>query len=864
MRRPSSTYRLQLSPAFGFAATRERVDYLHRLGIGDAYLSPILAARPGSTHGYDCADPTRLNPELGAREELDALADALHRRGMGILLDIVPNHMAAHTCNPWWADVLRNGPGSRWAGHFDIRRDDDGRMLLPVLGAPLEQVLQKGELVVEPSPGGGELIYFEHHFPLNDAGVELMRGGAGAAEVHAAQHYRLAHWRRAAEEVGYRRFFDVSELVGMRVEDPAVFDDTHMCIRELVEQGIVDGLRVDHVDGLLEPGAYLVRLQERLYGERGGHGYVVVEKILEDGEELPGDWPVDGTTGYDFLNAVNGLFVATGGIPFLTRAYARFAGADQPFEDVVFRRKLQVQDELFGGELRALAHSIATLGAAVDVPTADEADVARALAAVTAALPRYRTYFARDRIREQDRSLVREAVADARRRVPEPGDAAYDVVEHVLSLRGHSPPDVPAAELDAVARWQQYSGPVMAKGHEDTALYVYVRLVSANAVGGNPADPASLIEDFHAFCRRRARSPGTMNATSTHDSKRSEDVRARIDVLSEMPERWEHELTAWREANAPLRRDLDDGRTVPDANTEMLAYQTLVGAWPLEPDRLDDLRGRFRDYLIKAAREAKSHTSWIEQDRAYEDALTSWAEAVLRHAPFLERARAFTRITAAYGALTSLAQVLVKTAAPGVPDFYQGTELWDLSLVDPDNRRPVDWSLRERLLDRIEPLVREPEGMAARELWDNWRDGRVKLYTTTVALRDRRDNADLYRAGEYLPLRVRGPLERHVLAFARRTGESWRIIAVPMRLASVQQDRSAEPAPGWPIGAEIWEGTSIELPPGAPREWLDAYTGTQLTAVTAGTAVAAGAAVAALPAEQVFASFPVSLLRPSP
>lgn len=840
MRRPSSTYRLQLNGDFGFAAARALVSYLRRLGVGDLYLSPILAARPGSAHGYDVVDPTRVNPELGGREGLDALAERLHDADMGLLLDIVPNHMAAHHANPWWWDVLRRGRASEYADHFDIDWTGDERVLLPVLGKPLEQVLEAGEIEFERANGERALRYYEHRFPLRDDGA----AEAVTADLLDAQHYRLAHWRRAASEINYRRFFDISDLIAVRVEDAAVFDAVHVLVRELVADDVVTGLRVDHVDGLRDPHTYLRRLQERVFG--GRHGYVLVEKILEADEDMPGDWPADGTTGYDFLNAVNGLFVDAGALERLSRIYSEFTGSDRSFEDVVFRRKLQVQAELFPAELGRIAAAAAALYGDV---AADR--LRAALAATTAAFARYRTYFSRDRLRDEDRRLVRDAVSEARRRDPRPGGDAYAAVEDLLTLHGHSPPDVSADKLDVVMRWQQYSGPVMAKGHEDTALYVYNRLVSANAVGGDPSQPATQLEEFHRLCRRRMERPGALNATSTHDSKRSEDVRARIDVLSEAPDAWQEALQRWRALNEPLVREVE-GATVPGANIEMLAYQTLVGALPLERDAAPEFAERFGEYLLKAAREAKTHTSWLEPNQAYERTLRQWSDALLspEHG-FLEDLRAFAAPVAFHGAITSLAQTTLKLTTPGVPDVYQGTELWDYSLVDPDNRRPVDYVHRGALLDAIEPLLGRPNAAAARELWRDWRTGAVKLYVTASLLRDRRAQPDLYREGDHLPIAAEGGAARHVCAFLRRKGGEWRLIAVPLRL---WQGGRAEPgASGWPAAHDRWADVRLPLPQAAPDGWRDRLTGEHHTADGAG----------ALSAAALFADLPIAVLEPS-
>ncbi|HUF12483.1 MAG TPA: malto-oligosyltrehalose synthase [Longimicrobiales bacterium] len=841
---PASTYRFQLNAAFGFEAATALVPYLHRLGIDALYSSPILQARPGSTHGYDTTDPRRLNPELGDEEALRSLSRALQDHRMGLVLDIVPNHAAADVSNPMWLDVLEHGAGSEYAGFFDILWDEEGRLLLPILGDELDAVLARGELALDRSGPKPLLRYFDRALPVRDVDA------AEASDLRALldrQVYRLAHWRRASAEINYRRFFDISDLVGIRVEDPAVFDATHALIARLVEDGIVTGLRVDHIDGLIDPAEYLVRLSERVLGGRAG--YVVVEKILERDERLPGEWPVDGTTGYDYMVRANGLCVSVAGLERLSAVYARFTGANPSFDDVVFRRKLQVQEELFSAELERLLDRLGTLLGDSSAAALDRDLMRVALAAVTAGMPRYRTYFARNRVREEDREVVHRAVAEARRRQADVPAIAYDVLESILTV-ANTPPAARGDRLDFVMRWQQYTGPVMAKGHEDTAMYVYNRLMSANAVGGDPADPVATMTDFHRWLIERREWTGAMNATSTHDSKRSEDVRARIDVLSELPDEWQAALERWRAMNSPLRPQAD-GQLVPDPNTEMLVYQTLVGAWPIEAGDEVDFPERLRDYLLKAAREAKTFTSWMEPNQAWEEALLAWSDAILQPAHgFTADLRAFVEDVAAAGALNSLGQVLLKVAAPGVPDFYQGSELWSLTLVDPDNRRPVDYVRRARLLDELEATLAAPTPQAAAELWRDWRSGLVKLYVTAATLRDRREKRQLHLLGEHFGVPGRGPRSANLCGLARHHGGEWRVALVPLRVRSAEG--STRPPPGaWPSAAG-WAGTTAVLPDSAPTRWRNRLTGEVVEAPNA-----------EVPLERVFASLPLALLEPA-
>jgi len=740
METPVSTYRLQLNRQFRFADAQALVPYLKELGAGHLYVSPILAARRGSSHGYDGVDPTRVNPELGGERPFRALARELARAGMGLLVDIVPNHMAASHENPWWWDVLKSGRDSAWAGLFDIdwrppEPELRGKVLLPVLGDSLDAVLGRGEIRLARARDGLVARYFAHRFPIFGRGGAMPRSAGGLARLLAAQHYRLAFWRRGDAGLNYRRFFNVSELVCLRMEKRRTFEAAHAYLARLAESMGGFDLRVDHIDGLQDPSAYLRALGERFGADR----YVVVEKILGRGERLPADWPVAGTTGYDFLNELNGLFVDRRGMQRLERIRARFTVDGTAFEDAAYAGKKRVLEMHFRGELRALGGRLR------------DPEWTAALGEVTACLPVYRTYIRPGLIGAQDRRAIRQAVREARRRGPSLRPAALRGVEEALL----------APEAELATHWQKFTSSVMAKGVEDTAFYRHSALISANEVGGDPGSPAIVPEELHRRLRsRRRRAP--MNATSTHDTKRGEDARARINVLSEVPEEWEAHLSRWRRWNEPHRREVW-GRLVPDRQEELFLYQTLLGAWPATARDRDGFRGRLKDYLIKAAREAKLSTSWVEVDPDHEAALLGFADAILRASPRNRFLPSFLRLQARMaraGALNSLAQVAVKAVAPGVPDFYQGTELWDLSLVDPDNRRPVDFARRRRMLAGLRR--RRPKDLAP-DLAADWADGRVKLFLTWKALSLRRERALRPGGGDRATapqrLRVRPPAE---------------------------------------------------------------------------------------------------------
>ncbi len=754
--RPTSTYRLQLGPDVTLAEAKDLVPYLDALGVSHLYLSPILAAREGSTHGYDVTDPGRLNPGLGTEDDLRALADALHQRGMGILLDIVPNHMAADAANPWWADVLRQGRESEYAHYFDIDWDAaGGKLVLPVLGKPLDGAIADHEIQLRAEDGHLHFAYYDHRFPLspeteaaalapfstpehaatalNPAAPEDAAPAGHPADpprsentprtqrplrtsptpplphspflslagLLATQHYRLTDWRRGARAINYRRFFDITGLVAIRVEEPDVFDAVHARVLAWAREGVVDALRIDHVDGLRDPAGYLQRLRAALPG-----AWILVEKILARGEHLPDDWPVDGTTGYDTLNMLNGLFIDPEGLAKLRRTWHEHTGLPEDFDALAYEKKRMVLETLFPAELEGLLSRLEALAEAD--PEAPRSGLRDALVAITAALPVYRTYTRTD----GDVSAADRAAIEAAAAANDPVAAAVDWLRRVLLMEaGGSDPE---ARLEFVARWQQLTGPVMAKGVEDTALFVDSALLSACEVGADPGRAAVSVEEYDAFMRHlAARTPLTLTAASTHDTKRGEDVRARLNVLSRIPDEWADRLARWREWNA----ELASASIAPD--DEIRLYQTLLGTWPPADDGEGlavpppaDYAGRVKRFMRKAAREAKLHTSWRNPDPAYEEALARFTDALLARAaddPFMKDFLEFAAKVARAGVANSIAQTVLRLGGPGIPDIYQGAELWALTMVDPDNRRPVDRERRRALLDSLESGEEVPE-----------------------------------------------------------------------------------------------------------------------------------------------------------
>jgi (1->4)-alpha-D-glucan 1-alpha-D-glucosylmutase len=745
---PGSTYRVQLGPGLDFAAAAELTGYLADLGAGALYASPVLAAAPGSTHGYDVVDPAKASPALGGDEGFARLAQRLQRAGLGLVVDIVPNHegIAVPQANPAWWDVLEYGPESRYARFFDI---DWSR---PPIMVP---VLADDDAVSDLKLIDGQLAYYDQRFPIAPG-----TGGGPPQQVHERQHYRLVSWRRANTELNYRRFFDITTLAALRVEDPEVFQATHALILRWVADGLVTGLRVDHPDGLAGPGAYL----RRLAGDAPS-AWLVVEKILGADETLPPPdrWPVDGTTGYDVLRLVCGLFVDPDGEPGLT-ALATAEYGPQDLAALEYAAKRWIAEHILRAEVRRIAAVAARDLPAEHGPEQLEPAVIELLASFAV----YRSYLA-----DGEPGPLLDAAAEAARRRP---DLAATIDALVAQMTGD--PDGELAE-----RVQQTAAMVMAKGVEDTVFYRYNRFVALNEVGGNPGRFGVPAEEFHRRAGALAAGPhaATMTALSTHDTKRSEDVRARLAVLSEVPAEFTEAVSRWS-ARARL----------PEPTLNLLAWQSLVGAWPISPDRL-------RGYLEKASREAKLATSWTGPNAEFDQAVAAWPEAVLGNGGLIADVEGFVRWIRPAGWVNALGQKLVQLTMPGVPDLYQGSELWDLSLVDPDNRRPVDFGRRRELLARIDagwlPAIDD--------------SGAAKLLVVTRALRLRRDRPELFDG--YRPLAADGPAARHALAFQRGSG---RLLTVATRLP-LTLDRSRG-----------WRDTALKLP-GIPGGigWIDALTG---------------------------------------
>ena len=755
----SATYRLQFHRGFTLRDALELVPYLAELGVSHIYASPLLAARQGSSHGYDVCDPTRINPEIGTEANLAKLVGALRDRNMGLVLDIVPNHMSADVQNPWWRDVLQHGRSSRYATCFDIDWDSPvaglrGKVLLPILGDELQRVLERHELRLALENEELVVRYFDHALPVSPESrkrIGVVRQHTLAAlngDVDALrqflehQHYRLAGWQLGNQALNYRRFFNITELAGVRVEDPRAFSQTHSRVLQWQRDQVLDGLRVDHPDGLYNPEKYLNDLRRR-----APETWLVIEKILSRGETLPEQWPIQGTTGYDFLNRLGGLFVDSRNEPAFSAFYERFSGRMGGFDEVALEKKRLVLRTLFGAELDRLRRLLApAMAEAQETRQTDQTRIRTALIELAACFPVYRTYVRAESgaVSKTDTHFVESAVSQARQNRPELADLLR-LIEDFLLLRKKS---APASSF--VMFFQQLTGPAMAKGVEDTAFYCYNRFVALNEVGGDPGAFGMTLASFHQSCHKALEQwPASMLATSTHDTKRSEDVRARLAVLSEMPRQWTAAVGRW---SARLERYRHEG--LPDHNAEYLFYQTLIGAWPLSPERA-------LAYLRKAAREAKEYTSWSDPNPGYEQATEHFVTAAFEDGDFMADLEQFVRPLVEPGRINSLAQTLIKLTAPGVPDIYQGTELWDLSLVDPDNRRPVDFGLRRAAQKAL-------RGATAEEAWNSRAEGLPKLWLIARTLSFRAHRCELFGpTGSYEPLVADGEQAQRVVAFVR-------------------------------------------------------------------------------------------------
>jgi (1->4)-alpha-D-glucan 1-alpha-D-glucosylmutase len=848
IRIPGSTYRLQLHKGFTFDDAAGVAEYLHALGISHVYCSPYLQAAPGSMHGYDVVDHRSVNTELGGEAAHRRFCEKLSEVGLGQVLDIVPNHMSLGKENRYWWDVLENGTSSRYASFFDIDWQPQeerlrDKVLVPILGDQYGRVLKSGGIkvlrdgttfqvecsgqtlpVAPPSlpvilsraseyaksdtlsflaASFGRLpapeyvdrstILARHRdkvvlldllkrlcaeepeiaVAIDRSIAELNKNLDALDDFLNQQNYRLSYWKTADQQMSYRRFFDVNTLIGLRVEREYVFEETHALVLDWLKRGVLDGVRVDHPDGLRDPLEYFKRLREH-----APDAWVIGEKILEPGEFQRESWPIEGTSGYDFLNVAAAVLVAPDGLMELTSIYGEFTEQPTNFHEIAHEKKISVTQEALGSDVNRLTSIFVEICEANrDRRDYTRAEVRRAIREVAACFSIYRTYVVpeRDEITEEDKSYIAQAVECAKEQRQDIDGGLFDFLGDVLTMASKG-----RQESEFLLRFQQFTGPVMAKGVEDTAFYCYNRLTGLNEVGSDPGRHGLSVGEFHTYCEKiQATTPATMTTLSTHDTKRSDDVRARLAVLSEIPARFGAVIQRWARMNNAFRMRKPGAAPLPDRNTEYLYYQTLIGAWPLPIDRA-------QAYMLKAVREAKQQTSWVANNKEFEDALCMFIEYTLNYAPFVKELQQFVGKILDAGRVNSLAQTLLKYTAPGVPDLYQGTELWDLSLVDPDNRRPIDYALRRRLLNELKQM---PSEEAAAQAMHRADEGLPKMWTIHKALQVRHERPESFNAeAAYVPMEVDGAKHDHVIAYLRGDAVATVVPRLTMMLAGAWKD----------------------------------------------------------------------------
>ncbi|MFD2571295.1 malto-oligosyltrehalose synthase [Spirosoma soli] len=870
MNNPVATYRLQFHKEFTFTDFERIIPYLYELGVSTVYASPIFEAVPGSTHGYDSVNPQRINPEIGTEAQLRAISKRLKELGIQWIQDIVPNHMAFHPKNTWLMDVLEKGQLSLYASFFDIGWNSpihQGRLMVPFLGASLEEVINKGELKVDYQDQRLVLAYYDSAYPVHlrsygtvlQAGKDksvrelqellnqlpeltqieevdvyalrsaefqtqlatlvekaAVRAYLGACltavnddpallkQIADEQAYRLCHHAETDTQINYRRFFTVNGLICLNVQDQAVFEHVHERVKLFLEEGVFQGVRVDHIDGLYDPTRYLEQLRE-LAGE---DAYIVVEKILETGEELPANWPIQGETGYAYLSLVNNVFTRTRSSANFTKFYHKLLGEKVKINEELHDKKAYILNEHMQGERENLTQLFLDLDLVDKEKLATvPADTLRAgIGEFLIQCPVYRYYGNRLPLVESEAEAVRNIIRQIRASKSALAPVMDVLEEAILTKPSLNDEAYNSRALRFYQRCMQFTGPLMAKGVEDTLMYTYNRFIGHDEVGDSPEFFGLKADEFHQkMLDRQARWPLSINATSTHDTKRGEDVRSRLNVLTDLTDDWFAEVEEWQELNADLKEN-----EAPDANDEYFIYQTLVGAYPMPDQDEDNFPNRLTEYLEKALREAKRHSSWNAPNEAYEGATKNFALTLLdQKRPFWKRFQAFHQRIADFGIVNSLAQVVLKCTCPGLPDVYQGCEFWDFSMVDPDNRRPINFEQREKALKTL--LAGGTENIWS-ELWENRYDARIKLWLVHILLNERKQQPELFANGHYVPLQVAGRHKQHVLAFARRYQQTWYVVAVPLGLAQL-----IDPQDG--LDALDWHDTRIVLPDYAPDQW---------------------------------------------
>jgi malto-oligosyltrehalose synthase len=768
MYNPVSTYRIQFHKDFTFQHFEDIIPYLDNLGIKTIYASPIFAATPGSTHGYDGINPLAINPEIGTLQQLKNISQKLKSRNIGWLQDIVPNHMAFTPENKWLMDVLEKGPDSAYKTYFDQSLGDDffkGPIMVPFLGSDLDEVIVAGDLKVKRK---GEKVVFDYsgtEWPLcaDSYPDKLDLNREELKHLAGQQFYRLCSWKETDYQINFRRFFAVNSLICLRMRDEEVFSHFHQLIKELIDDGIFDGLRIDHIDGLFDPTTYLTRLRKLC----GDNAYIIVEKILEPGEQMPA-WPIQGNTGYDFLAMVNNLLTNTKSHAAFTSFYDQLSGNQLPIDEQIREKKAWFLQNQMGGELENLSRLLSIDG--------DGENLKKALAKFLIYCPVYRYYGNQLPLNEAEQKAVFQIFEDIEQANPEL-KSAIKSIKNWLDKGGND-------ALYFYQRCMQFTGPVMAKGVEDTLMYTYNRFIAHNEVGDAPATFGIAVNDFHNEMKLRAKNwPLSVNGTSTHDTKRGEDARARLNVLTDIPDDWFSLVKQWSSEN----------KASIDPNDEYFIYETLAGTYPMPGQPENDYHQRIEQYLEKTLREAKLHSTWAEPDEAYENKVKQFTLGLLdEKSIFWNSFAPFHKKIALFGVVNSLVQMLLKLTSPGMPDIYQGCELWDFSLVDPDNRRPVDYNLRRGY---------ESAKSGIEELWEEPFNGQVKLRLLQLVLHEIKQNPVLFAEGDYLPLNVTGRHSNNVIAYARQYHNISYVVVAPLGLASISNNTDVD-----------WGDTQVLLP----------------------------------------------------
>ena len=834
-----STYRIQFNKEFTFADFKKVIPYLHQLGVKTLYASPIFEASPGSMHGYDTVNPLQINPEIGTEEELLEISQELKSLGMNWIQDIVPNHMAFHQNNLWLMDVLEKGQESEYADFFDINWSGDKTepIMVPFLGSDLEEVVANKELQVVQVDGAFKLDYFGTTYPLNAEAQKQLQSVDLAAfnkdtekllQLANSQYYRLCNWQESDRKINYRRFFTVNSLICLNIHHKHVFVAYHKYILSLLQQGIFQGLRVDHIDGLFDPSAYLEMLRE----VAGEETFIVVEKILEEGEKMPERWPIQGTTGYEFLATVNNLLVNQDAEHEFTKYYQQLVNSPEKIEPQIFSKKRAILKDHMAGELNNLVQLFygLDLEKGIAASVVDSEVLKNTIAEMLIRCPVYRYYGNSFPLEEAEAKELRSLFKAID--VPElqPGLQLLQQVWLEAPEKGDQEYNEKACLF--YKRCMQFSGPLMAKGVEDTLMYTYNRFIGKNEVGDSPDGFGKSAEEFHQqMLERQELWPLALNGSSTHDTKRGEDARARLQVLTDLHAEWLEQVKGWQEISKQLRAG-----NQPDDNDAYFIYQTLIGTHPMPGEVDKTYQERMDAYLEKAFREAKVHTGWSEPDEQYESAAKAFSAELLNEKnDFLESFEPFHRKVADYGILNSLNQVVLKFTCPGIPDVYQGTELWDFSFVDPDNRRPVDYEQRSTWLNEFE----ETHSLAS--LWEDRYTGRIKLWLEHTLLKARM--ATNFVDAQYIPLKVKGHYEKNILAFARRFESTWIVTIVPLHFAALCEGKQVE------IADFDWKNTSVRFPDEAPETWKNLLNGTS------------GQVQHEVPVYKLFGDFPLAVLK---